>query len=79
MPTGNLKIWNAERGYGFLSDDSKPRAADMFVHVTAFKLAGIEPELGDVFAYGTDERQGKPQAVHLQRIWSPRDEVANAY
>lgn len=73
MPTGELKIWNSERGFGFLSDDSATRAADVFVHVSAFRLAGLEPELGDVFAYGTAERQGKPQAVHLQKIWSPRD------
>lgn len=73
MPTGELKIWNAERGFGFLTDDTATRAADIFVHISAFRLAGIEPELGDVFSYGTAERQGKPQAVHLQRIWSPRD------
>jgi len=73
MPTGNLKIWNTDRGFGFLSDDTGPRKADVFVHASAFRLAGVEPELGDVFAYGTTEREGKPIAVHLQRIWSPRD------
>lgn len=73
MPTGNLKIWNKDRGFGFLTNDSAPRSADIFVHISAFKLAGIEPELGDVFTYGTAERNGKPQAVHLQKIWSPRD------
>lgn len=73
MPTGELKIWNADRGFGFLTDDTAPHAANVFVHVSAFKLAGIEPELGDVFSYGTAEREGKPIAVHLQKIWSPRD------
>lgn len=73
MPTGNLKIWNSERGYGFLSDDTAPRAADVFVRVSAFRLAGIEPEPGDVFAYSLADREGRQHAVHLQRIWSPRD------
>lgn len=78
MPTGTLKNWNNDRGFGFLTNDSATVSKDMFVHATAFKLAGVEPVPGDVFAYSLADREGRQHAVHLQRIWSPLGEAANA-
>jgi CspA family cold shock protein len=42
MPTGTLKMWNADRGYGFISNDSG--GPDMFLHVSALQAAGIDPD-----------------------------------
>jgi len=33
MGTGKLKMWNADRGYGFVSDDSG--GPDIFLHISA--------------------------------------------
>lgn len=78
MPTGTLRDWNDDRGYGFLTNDSKERGKDAFVHITAFRLAGINPVPGDAFAYALTEHNGRQVAAHLQRIWSPRAEVGYA-
>jgi CspA family cold shock protein len=42
MATGTLKMWNAERGYGFIADDSG--GPDMFLHISALQSAGIDPD-----------------------------------
>jgi CspA family cold shock protein len=42
MPTGKLKMWNAERGYGFIGDDAC--GPDIFLHISALESAGIDPE-----------------------------------
>jgi len=42
MPTGKLKMWNAERGYGFIGDDAG--GPDIFLHISALESAGIDPE-----------------------------------
>ena len=35
-------MWNADRGYGFISnDDGGP---DMFLHISALQAAGIDPD-----------------------------------
>ena len=39
-------MWNAERGYGFIADDSG--SPDMFLHISALQSAGarlVEPGL----------------------------------
>ena len=42
MPTGKLKMWNAERGYGFIGDDAG--GPDIFLHISALESAGIDAE-----------------------------------
>ena len=42
MATGILKMWNADRGFGFITDDAG--GPDMFLHVTALQSAGIDPD-----------------------------------
>ena len=66
MPSGTVKFFNYDRGYGFISNDDG--GADAFVHVTAVEAAGL-PGLNK------DERvsyeletgsNGKISAVNLQ-------------
>ena len=35
-------MWNAERGFGFIGDDSG--GPDIFLHVSALQSAGIDPD-----------------------------------
>jgi CspA family cold shock protein len=42
MATGTLKMWNADRGFGFIADDSG--GPDIFLHVSALQSAGIDPD-----------------------------------
>ena len=42
MPTGRLKTWFAARGFGFIEDASG--GPDIFVHVNALRVSGINPD-----------------------------------
>lgn len=42
MATGKLKMWNADRGFGFIADNSG--GPDIFLHATALEAAGINPD-----------------------------------
>ncbi len=37
MPTGTVKWFNAEKGYGFISQQGAP---DVFVHFSAIQMSG---------------------------------------
>ena len=40
MPTGKLKMYNADRGFGFITEDSG--GPDMFVHVSALQKSPVQ-------------------------------------
>jgi CspA family cold shock protein len=42
MPTGKLKMYNEERGFGFITDEGG--GPDVFVHVSALQRSGLDPE-----------------------------------
>ncbi len=68
MATGTLKRWNADRGFGFIKDDSG--GPDIFMHVTA--LQGTDPDnlrLGErlTFDVERDARSGKLKAENVRR------------
>ena len=42
MASGTLKMWKAERGFGFILNDAG--GPDMFLHITALQSAGIDPD-----------------------------------
>jgi cold shock protein len=71
MATGKLKMWNADRGFGFSADDTG--GPDMFLHVTALQSAGIDPDdirKGDRLAFdveNTRDVKTKTSNVRHQR------------
>jgi CspA family cold shock protein len=64
MATGTLKMWNAERGYGFIGDDAG--GPDVFLHISALESAGIDPvniKKGDRLTFDVEStREGKTRA-----------------
>lgn len=67
MPTGTVKFFNTQKGYGFISPDDGGK--DVFVHVTAVEASGL-PLLDEgmkvSFETEPDKRGKGPKAVNLQ-------------
>jgi cold shock CspA family protein len=79
MPqSGTLKVWNEERGFGFV----KPAdgSADVFVHVSAFAREAPRPVVGEALLFEVAPgKDGKLRAVRVRRPGqSLRDEAASA-
>jgi CspA family cold shock protein len=69
MATGTLKMWNADRGFGFIKDDSG--GPDMFLHISALQSAGIDPDnirKGDRLTFDVEStRDGKTKASNVRQ------------
>jgi CspA family cold shock protein len=69
MATGTLKMWKADRGFGFIKDDSG--GPDIFLHVTALQSAGIDPDslrLGEPLTFDVESsRDGRTKASNVRR------------
>ena len=42
MAARKLKMWNADRGFGFIKDANG--GPDMFLHINELRAAGIDPD-----------------------------------
>lgn len=65
MPTGSVKFFNGDKGYGFISREDGD--TDVFVHISAVERAGMSTlDKGQRlnFELETDNR-GKTSAVNL--------------
>jgi CspA family cold shock protein len=68
MLIGTVKIWFAEKGFGFIKrDDAQP---DAFVHARQLERAGIdELEPGERLQFElAPSRDGKLEAVGIRRL-----------
>jgi cold shock protein len=66
MPIGNVKFFNTDKGYGFISNEDG--SGDAFVHITAVERSGMSTLNKDQrvsYELETDNR-GKTSAVNLQ-------------
>ena len=65
MPTGTVKFFNTDRGYGFITNDAG--GPDPFVHITAVERAGLSTiKEGQKLSYELETGQnGKTSAVDL--------------
>lgn len=79
MPTGTVKFFNEDKGYGFISSDEG--GPDAFVHITAVERAGMRTlRENQRVAYDLEEdRRGKMAAANLRSADEPAaDETASA-
>jgi CspA family cold shock protein len=67
MPTGTIKMFNEDKGFGFIKPEDG--SVDVFFHVSALR-EGDEITLGKVvnFEMGVDPKSGKTKAVSVDLI-----------
>ena len=72
MPTGTVKFFNENKGYGFIAPDGGGN--DAFVHITAVERSGMRTlrENQRVSYELEQDRRGKMAATNLQ----PADDAA---
>ncbi|HEY9578659.1 MAG TPA: cold-shock protein [Rhizorhapis sp.] len=66
MPTGKVKFFNADKGYGFIAPEDGGN--DAFVHITAVEKAGLRTLTQDqrvTYDLENDQR-GKQAAINIQ-------------
>jgi cold shock protein len=65
MPQGKIKMFNEDRGFGFIRPDVGD--ADLFFHISALREED-EIEVGKVvsFEVGIDPKSGKSKAVSVE-------------
>ena len=69
MPTGTVKFFKAQKGYGFITPEGGD--ADVFVHISAVEQAGMRTlhEGQRVsFEVVTDQRRRKTSAQNLKVV-----------
>lgn len=69
MPTGTVKWFNSQKGFGFISPEGG--GPDAFVHISAVERAGLyELREGQKVSFElvADKRSGKMSADKLQAI-----------
>jgi CspA family cold shock protein len=67
MPTGKIKMFNDEKGFGFIRPDDGSN--DVFFHVSALR-EGDDVTVGRAvtFETGIDPKSGKPKAVSVDLV-----------
>jgi CspA family cold shock protein len=67
MPNGKIKMFDGDRGFGFIKPDGGD--ADVFFHVTALR-EGDEITVGKevTFEMGVDPKSGKSKAVSVDLV-----------
>lgn len=69
MPTGIVKFFNADKGFGFLQPDDG--APDSFVHISAVERSGLSTlREGQKVTWEVvqDKRSGKAAAENIQAV-----------
>jgi cold shock protein len=69
VTTGTVKLFNSQRGYGFIQPDDGGK--DVFVHISAVERAGLrELREGQRVSYEItkDRRTGKSSAEQLKAL-----------
>ena len=64
MPTGTVKFFNEDKGFGFITPETG--GTDVFVHVSALQRGGSLAE-GEKVSYevGQDRKTGKSKAENV--------------
>ena len=67
MPSGKVKWFNGQKGFGFIQPDDGGK--DVFVHVSALERAGIGAlNEGQAVSYELAQERGKTSAANLKLL-----------
>ncbi len=65
MPTGTVKWFNAQKGFGFIQPEGGGK--DVFVHITAVQAAGLNGlDEGQKVTFEVVRERGKEAAANLK-------------
>lgn len=66
MAQGTVKWFNAEKGFGFISQENGP---DLFAHFSAIQSNGFKTlDEGEKVTFDIEEGQRGPQAVNIEKL-----------
>ena len=69
MGVGKLKMWNADRGFGFIADDSG--GPDIFLQISSLHSASVDPDnirKGDRLTFDVESaRDGRTKASNVRQ------------
>jgi CspA family cold shock protein len=67
MPSGKVKWFNGQKGFGFIQPDDGGK--DVFVHVSALERAGLHSlNEGQALSYELQQERGKTSAANLKLL-----------
>jgi CspA family cold shock protein len=64
MEQGKVKMYNGEKGFGFITPDGN--GEDLFVHVTGLLVRELRP--GDIVEYDTEHGKKGLIAVNVKKL-----------
>ena len=67
MPLGKVKWFNAQKGYGFITDDKSEK--DIFLHISALEKSKLRVlRENQEIQFEIKEEKGKLKAINLKRF-----------
>ncbi|MEZ3161671.1 cold shock domain-containing protein [Microbacterium sp. BWT-B31] len=68
MPTGKVRFYDDEKGFGFISTDD---GQDVFLHATALPAGSSAPKQGQRVEFGIADGKRGPQALSVRLLEAP--------